>query len=252
MNIVFLGSAGSGKTSLCEAYGNWLKTSQQASVGFVNLDPGTEFIPFSPDFDIRDYFTISKIMKDEKLGPNGAILRANELLLKQKDKIMQDISQITSNFVLIDTPGQLEAFIFQEAGPKFLQYLQRISPTISVFLIDAALAQSPSKLIVNLLLAIAVQIQLGLEMVYVLHKVDLIEKKPQIIKMIQDPAYFKNSILNQHLGSITEIALLVHQTLANLLPSMRIISTSIKITPPNFDEFHDLLNESFCACGDLT
>lgn len=114
MNIVSLGTAGSGKTSLCNAYGTWLKKERKEKVDFVNLDPGAvEYLPYSPDFDIRKYFTIPQIMKKEKLGPNGAILRANELIMEKSDKIIREINSSKSDIILIDTPGQLEPFFLK-------------------------------------------------------------------------------------------------------------------------------------------
>ncbi|NVM52995.1 MAG: ATP/GTP-binding protein [Candidatus Helarchaeota archaeon] len=252
MNIIFLGTAGSGKTTLCNVYGQWLKQNRHESVRFVNLDAGVEYIPFSPDLDIRNYFTISEIMKKDKLGPNGAMLRANELLLEQKDLVINKINSFNSDFILIDTPGQLEAFVFKEAGPLFLQQLKIKSPTIAIFILDAELTRSASNLIVGLLLAIAVQIQLGIEMVYILHKADLLSKDSKIIKMIQDPQYLKDRVLSEQLGSITELALIAHQAVVELTPSMRVISTSAIDPPFGLEEMHDLIHERFCACGDLT
>ncbi|NVM27581.1 MAG: ATP/GTP-binding protein [Candidatus Helarchaeota archaeon] len=252
MNIIFLGPAGSGKTSLCNVYGQWLKQHRQESVSFVNLDAGVDYIPFSPDLDIRNYFTLSEIMKKDKLGPNGAMLRANELLLAQKNTILKRINNLNSEFVLIDTPGQLEAFVFKEAGPVFLQQLKIKSPTIVIFILDAELTQSASNLIVGLLLALAVQIQIGIASVYILHKADLLPKNSKIVEMIQDPQYLKDRILAEHQGSMAELALIAQQAVAELSPSMRIVSTSATKEPFGLDEMHDLIHEIFCACGDLT
>ncbi|TFG05857.1 MAG: hypothetical protein EU536_00500 [Promethearchaeota archaeon] len=252
MNVIFLGSAASGKTSLCHAYGTWLLNQHPRSVSYINLDPGVEYLPFLPKFDLRDYFTISQIMKQEQLGPNGAMLKANEFLFNKKDQILRSIFKEKSDFMLFDTPGQLEIFVFQETGRLFLQELQEYSPTIAIYLLDATLASSVSNLIVNLLLALAVQIQLGIEMIYILHKSDLLLNESKVKKMIEDPTYLRNSIINQNLGSITGIALAAQRGIAELLPSMRLITTSIKPEPSGLEELHDLLHETFCACGDLT
>ncbi|MHA1129341.1 MAG: ATP/GTP-binding protein, partial [Candidatus Helarchaeota archaeon] len=198
MNVIFLGTAGSGKTSLCNSYGTWLQTDRKERVSFVNLDPGAmEYLPYSPDFDIRNYFTVPELMKSEKLGPNGAIIRANELMLKESKMIINKIESLDSEFILIDTPGQLEPFVFKEAG-RILQNLQLISPTIGVFLIDAELTKYASNLIVGLLLANAVQIQLGFNMIYVLHKADLLPQDTNLYKMLEDPLYFREQIIAEH------------------------------------------------------
>ena len=78
--IVFIvGTAGSGKSRLTEAFGNWLKMSKQ-DVATVNLDPGVDSLPYSPDIDVRDYVNISELMEKYQLGPNGALIMAADLV----------------------------------------------------------------------------------------------------------------------------------------------------------------------------
>jgi len=252
MNLIFLGTAGSGKTTLCHTFGEWLK-EQGKTVSFVNLDAGAENLPYIPNFDIRSHFTVSEIMKTEKLGPNGAILRANELLINQIDSVTEPIFSLNSEFILIDTPGQLEAFVFKEAGPKFLQKLAKKSHSVAIFLIDAELTRYASNLIVGLLLAISIQIQLGINMIYVLHKADLIAGNSKLVKMLQNPDYFKKCIIAEKRGALTDLALIAQRAFAELAPSMRIITTTAKMkNNSGFDQLYDLIHEVFCACGDLT
>jgi hypothetical protein len=80
LNLIMLGTAGSGKSALSATFGRWIDHNTDRDVAYVNLDPGCDFVPFNPDFDIRNYFTIAQIMRDENLGPNGAMVRASELL----------------------------------------------------------------------------------------------------------------------------------------------------------------------------
>ncbi len=252
LNIIFLGTAGSGKTSLANAYGNWLVKERKETVSYVNLDAGAvEYLPYSPDFDIRNYFTVPEIMKKERLGPNGAILRANELMIDQSTMIIDGINSLKSDFVLIDTPGQLETFVFKEAG-LILKDLQKNSPTIAVFLIDAGLTSYASNLIVGLLLAIAVQIQLGINMISILHKYDLVSKDPKLIKMLKNPQFLRECIIAEQHGALTDLALIAHEVVSKLTAASRLVTTSIINPSIGLDDLHDLIHEAFCACGDLT
>lgn len=83
--IILLGPAGSGKTTLTYALGKWLNENG-VNVSFVNLDPGVEVLPYKPNVDIRDYVTIKELMVKEGLGPNGAMIRAMEILDKNKER----------------------------------------------------------------------------------------------------------------------------------------------------------------------
>ena len=70
-NIYFIGTAGSGKSSLVSAFQEWM-TLQGLDCITVNLDPGVEFMPYEPDVDIRDWVRVGEVMRDYGLGPNGA------------------------------------------------------------------------------------------------------------------------------------------------------------------------------------
>ena len=46
----------------------------------VNLDPANDQTSYPCALDVRDLVTLDEIMKDEELGPNGAVLYALEEL----------------------------------------------------------------------------------------------------------------------------------------------------------------------------
>jgi len=60
MDVLFLGPAGSGKTSLISSFSNWIRNTQEKSVSCINLDPGVDCLPYEADFDIRNFFTIKQ------------------------------------------------------------------------------------------------------------------------------------------------------------------------------------------------
>lgn len=45
----------------------------------INLDPAVQFLPYTPEFDIRKYVDYKKTMKEYKLGPNGGIMTSLNL-----------------------------------------------------------------------------------------------------------------------------------------------------------------------------
>ncbi|HIP65006.1 MAG TPA: GTPase, partial [Pyrodictium sp.] len=59
--IVFVGPAGSGKSHLVDAFGDWLEFNE-LSVARVNLDPAAEWLPYEPDVDVREYVDARKVM----------------------------------------------------------------------------------------------------------------------------------------------------------------------------------------------
>jgi hypothetical protein len=107
MYLLILGPAGCGKSLLTGSFGSYLEKEGYA-VKYMNLDPGVLETPYKPDFDVREKFTVEKIMRTEGLGPNGAILRAMNILSNLQ------LPSFDVDFVLVDTPGQLEPFIFRD------------------------------------------------------------------------------------------------------------------------------------------
>ena len=59
--IFFIGTAGSGKSTLTSNFHDWIKLRGIDSI-IVNLDPGAENLPYKPDVDIRDWIKLSEIM----------------------------------------------------------------------------------------------------------------------------------------------------------------------------------------------
>ena len=114
MNIFILGPAGSGKSLFVKNFSEYL-ISEGYKVKLVNLDPGVLDPGYKPDFDIRSIFTVESIMRDKNLGPNGAILEAMDRLAKIGLPEFNDM-----DYTLFDTPGQLEPFLFRNAGREII------------------------------------------------------------------------------------------------------------------------------------
>ena len=79
MNVFILGPAGSGKSLLTANFASYL-TDEGYKVRTVNLDPRVLSLGYKADFDVRENFTIEGIMRREGLGPNGAFLKAMDML----------------------------------------------------------------------------------------------------------------------------------------------------------------------------
>ncbi|MBQ2486670.1 MAG: ATP/GTP-binding protein [Candidatus Methanomethylophilus sp.] len=60
--LYFVGTAGSGKSTLVQAYKEWLDSADISSI-IVNLDPGSDATPYEPDIDIRDWISLGNVME---------------------------------------------------------------------------------------------------------------------------------------------------------------------------------------------
>ena len=174
-SIFIVGTAGSGKSLLTSKIHEYY-TRNGAFSAILNLDPGVESLPYSCDIDVRDYVDIVSIMKQYDLGPNGALIMTNDLIASKIDSIQDEIDKVSPDYLLIDTPGQIELFAYRSSGQFLVQNL-RIDEKMSIFLFDGALITSPVNFVSIALLATSIKLRLGLSAINVLTKTDLIGKK---------------------------------------------------------------------------
>jgi len=176
MFIVFIiGTAGSGKSLLTAVFNEWLKMSKQ-DVTAVNLDPGVLKLPYTPDVDVRNYVDVGDLMEKYGLGPNGALIMAADLIADEIEKISEEIEELNSDVVLVDTPGQMELFSFRASGPYIASELTR-EPKAIVYLFDAVFSLNPLNYVSNLFLSAAVYNRFLLPQLHLLSKCDLVPKE---------------------------------------------------------------------------
>lgn len=180
--IVFaIGTAGSGKSRLTAAFSDWLRMSKQ-DVAIVNLDPGVTTLPYSPDVDVRDYVNVDKLMDEYRLGPNGALVMASDMIADEIEKISRDVEELQSDIVLVDTSGQMELFAFRASGPYITNELTKERKVI-VYLFDAVFSINPQNYVSNLFLSAAVYNRFLIPQIHILSKCDLLLKE-QVDKIV--------------------------------------------------------------------
>ncbi len=172
-NTLFIvGMAGSGKSSLTAAYSEWLKESDQ-DVLVANFDPGATALPYNPDIDARQYVDVEKLMLDYKLGPNGALIMASDLLAENLEEIRGEVQDANPDILIVDTPGQIELFAFREGGRFIANQLTEEDRAI-VYLMDAPFTRSPLNFVSNIYLAAAIYSRIRQPQIYALSKADLV------------------------------------------------------------------------------
>lgn len=176
MFVVFIvGTAGSGKSLLTSAFAEWLKIGKQ-SVAVMNLDPGVVSLTYTPDLDIRDYINIASLMEEYRLGPNGALIMAADLIAEQADTLSAEVEELDADFVLVDTPGQIELFAFRASGPYIAEELTK-EPKAIIYLFDSVFSLNPLNYVSNLFLSAAVYNRFLIPQAHVLSKCDLLPQE---------------------------------------------------------------------------
>jgi len=185
--IYFVGTAGSGKSTMVQAYKEWLDHNGIDSIT-VNLDPGADSLPYDADIDIREWIMLDEVMDEYALGPNGAQIVAADLMAVNVKNLLDALDTFKTEFVLVDTPGQLELFAFRSSS-KVLTDSIGTSRSMIAFLVDPMLCRTPGGFVSGMMLSALVQFRLGMPMMNILSKKDLLkeEESDRITSWFRDP-----------------------------------------------------------------
>jgi GPN-loop GTPase len=248
--IYFTGTAGAGKTSLVTAFAQWVKAAgYDATV--VNLDPGNENAAFEPDVDIREWVRLPDVMTEYELGPNGAQVAAADLIAIKVFEVKQAISEFKSDYVLIDTPGQVELFAFRESSRAIVEALSGDQSTIA-FLFDPALARTPSGFISLLMFSATVEFRFRLPTLNLLSKSDILtpEQIEEILGWAEEPGRLEDAMDRGGATPDLQLSTEMFRAMQSLAPLSTMIATSSK-DGSGLEMFYRALQRNFSGAEDL-
>jgi len=249
--VYFVGTAGAGKSTLCAAYDRWSKQHGLSTV-LVNLDPGAEALPYQPDVDIRDYLKISEIMEEHGLGPNGAQVAAADMIALNLTELQEELGSYRGDQILVDTPGQIELFVFRQSGKHIVENL---SPgrTAMAYLLDPFLARTPSGFTSQMMLAATTRFRFLTPLIPLLSKADRIDEESldTIRTWAADPYALETDIMAESPGMDQEFA--THIT--RVLGSMGVQDTLVPVSSQDnrgLDELYMQLQNALGNADDIT
>ena len=174
--------SGSGKTTFMQRINNYLHTKKQRPY-VLNLDPAVLSVPFEPNIDIRDSINYKEVMKQYNLGPNGGILTSLNLFATKIDQILGlmerrakptlDSTMQPPKHFLVDTPGQIEVFVWSASGTILLESFASSFPTVIAYIIDTPRTSRTSTFMSNMLYACSILYKTKLPMILVFNKTDV-------------------------------------------------------------------------------
>jgi len=195
-SIFISGTAGSGKTLLASKLHEYY-TKNGAFAAILNLDPGVDNLPYTCDVDVRDYVDYVSIMQQYELGPNGAMIMANDLIASKINEIQDQIDRVNPDYLIVDTPGQIELFAYRSSGRFVVENLSAEEKT-SIFIFDGALITTPVNFVSIALLATSIRLRLKLPAINVMTKTDLIgDKLKNILEWSTNMRALENAIAKE-------------------------------------------------------
>ncbi|EEH20992.2 hypothetical protein PABG_03223 [Paracoccidioides brasiliensis Pb03] len=188
--VVCVGMAGSGqRRPLCKRINSYLHSKHKTPY-VLNLDPAVHSVPFESNIDIRDSINYKEVMKQYNLGPNGGILTSLNLFATKVDQVISILEKRTLppsdsekpsqtppqrpiEHILVDTPGQIEVFVWSASGSILLETLASSFPTVIAYVIDTPRTSATSTFMSNMLYACSILYKTKLPMILVFNKTDV-------------------------------------------------------------------------------
>jgi GTPase SAR1 family protein len=268
--IVCVGMAGSGKTTFMQRINSYLHTQHTESPKttappyVINLDPAVRSVPFDSNIDIRDSVNYKEVMKQYNLGPNGAILTSLNLFSTKIDQVMSILEKRclpqaseekatestppTTSHIIVDTPGQIEVFVWSASGSILLSSLASSFPTVIAYVIDTPrTTENTSTFMSNMLYAISILYKTKLPMILVFNKTD-VKQPTEAIDWMRDFETFQAAVRAEeeeeregsgYMGSLLNSMSLVLEEFYNQLSVVGVSS----MTGDGVEDFFDAVED---------
>lgn len=194
--IICIGMAGSGKTTFMQRLNAHLHQKKNPPY-VLNLDPAVLKTPYSPNIDIRDSVNYKKVMQEYGLGPNGAIVTSLNLFSTKVDQVIKLVDSKGDKIknVIVDTPGQIECFVWSASGAIITESFASTFPTVIAYIVDTPRNTSPTTFMSNMLYACSILYKTKLPMIVVFNKTD-VKKADFAVEWMQDFEAFQMAMMN--------------------------------------------------------
>lgn len=194
--VLVTGPAGAGKSTFCASLITHAQTIGR-SVHLVNLDPAADKFEYEPTIDIRDLINLEDVMEELEFGPNGGLIYCFEwviwasgkgktpdkgifrYLLNNLDWLEDELGAYEDDYLIIDCPGQIELYTHVPLLPRLATFLSTSLNfrTSAVYLIDSQFMQDKSKFFAGVMSAMSCMLSLGISMLCLMSKMDLVKDK---------------------------------------------------------------------------
>jgi GTPase SAR1 family protein len=240
LNLIVLGMAGSGKTTFVQKLEEIIAEKDKESY-IINLDPAVMDTLYEANMDIRDTINYKNIMLSNNLGPNGAILTCLNIFSTNIDKILDILNEKENlDYIINDTPGQLEVFSWSASGKLISDSFSVIYPSVLIYIVDIPRCSNPNTFTSNMLYAISIMYKMRLPMVLAFNKKD-VEKEDKCFKWIKNYEELQNSLQgnDEYISSFSQSLTLVLEEFYN---TIKYVAVSSK-TGDGFEELLEKCDE---------
>ena len=86
---------------------------------------------------------------------------ASDLIASKIDVIGEKINTVNPDYLIVDTPGQIELFAYRQSGQFFIKNIEA-DEKVNLFLYDGPMVTTPINFVSIALLATSIKLRLGL------------------------------------------------------------------------------------------
>jgi hypothetical protein len=160
--------------------------------------------------------------------------------------------EFKSDYALIDTPGQLELFVFRETGKVIIRELNPRRSLIA-FIIDPSLAMTPSSFISQLMLSSTTQFRFMIPIVNILSKVDMLDQKrlKEIEEWGKDLNRLYNDVIQESPSMYRQMSEGIFRVIKELESSTAMIPISSE-TIEGMEDLYAVIQNAFMGGEDLS
>jgi len=248
--IYFTGTAGAGKTSLVQGFAQWMRSAGYDST-IVNLDPGSEASEDAADVDIREWVRLVDLQSEYGLGPNGAQVVAADMIALKIFEVKQAVQELKADYVLVDTPGQIELFAFREASKAIVEALSG-ERSVLAFLYDPVLARTPGGFVSLLMLGATVEFRFRLPMLNLLAKSDVLtpDQLREVMSWSDDPGSLADAVGRDSPTPDVQLSTELLRAVESMAPLVGLVPTSAKEST-GFEDLYNAFQRVFAGGEDL-
>lgn len=250
--IVVVGMAGSGKTTFCQRLYSWISqdnlkvspdTGLNSSIFSMNLDPAVVNAKMPLNLDIRDSIDYYETMEKYNLGPNGAITTCLNLFMLN---IGKHIESIREEYVIVDTPGQIEAFTWSSPGCVLMESLKTIGRVILVYTVDSVTSHKHAVFMSNMMYAASLMCRYEVGTLCLFNKKDLSDSRV-LSEWIVDYERFRESLNEEDMFSPTLGSMALHfEEFYNTVKMVSVSSYTGEGRTDFFSAIEEVLDAELC------
>lgn len=248
--ILCIGMAGCGKTTFMQRLNLHLHSRKQPPY-VINLDPAVLSVPYGPNIDIRDSVKYKNVMAEYNLGPNGAIVTSLNLFSTKIDQVIKLVENKASSLshTIIDTPGQIECFVWLASGAIVTEAFALTFPTVIAYIVDTPRNTLPATFMSNMLYACSILYKMKLPMIIVFNKTD-VKDADFAIEWMRDFELFQLALKDDDLGYMGSLVSSMSLMLEEFYSHLDVLAVSA-YTGAGFDAFLDSVDKKVAEYNDF-